>query len=257
MQWFYDDDHSNPLILAQQHIQSSHRSISFHPLPKTAMVFFLSGAIEYITEHYDTIVLTPKLPTFLGGNQCIQIKGYDICFIHGGYGGPQAADLMETLHALGVTTVITAGLCGSIDTHVHIGDVIIPDNVYSEDGTSHHYTKDDNHYPDITFLDKANSFFATSFKTHQCIIITMDAIYRQTYFKEAIWRDLGCHGIDMETSVIFCVGAYLHMSVHTILLVSDQHPDAAVQTWYWGNDQFSKTRITFIKKAIAYALQYK
>lgn len=55
-------------------------------------------------------------------------------------------------------------------------------------------------------------------------IVSTDAVYRQTFFKEALWREKGSVGVDMETSALYSVGALLDINVVSILIASDKHP---------------------------------
>lgn len=65
-------------------------------------------------------------------------------------------------------------------------------------------------------------------------IISTDAIYRQTFYKEALWRKKGCVGVDMETSALMSIGKYLDLQVVSILMVSDKHPISKEnETWEW------------------------
>lgn len=94
MQWYK----TKPLIRASEHIKAH----------------MVCGAMKYIESHYEIDVLTDKLPVFSGGSRCIKLEYFDhICFLHGGFGRPQAADVIETLCVLGVITIIAVDMCGS------------------------------------------------------------------------------------------------------------------------------------------------
>lgn len=60
------------------------------------------------------------------------MKDYDICFLDGGRGAPQAVDTLETLAPLGVKNVITIGLFGAFGEAVKSGDIIIPNKALVE-----------------------------------------------------------------------------------------------------------------------------
>lgn len=255
MQWYFEDDVTQPLIQAHEHIKSSHRQNNVDQLPTCCMIFFLGGAIEYIESHYEVDVLAEKLPVFLGGSRCIKLKDHDhICFVHGGYGSPQAADLVETLYALGVRSILSIGMCGSFSSNRKVGDVFVPHHVYSEEGTSRHYSIKTIFQSNPSLQHRLYHHFLASFPTYDDQILTMDAIYRQTYAKEALWRQMGCYGVDMETSAILCVAQHLQIQAACALLVSDHHPLPQEHSWSWGVVDFKSMKTEFIKQAISFAI---
>lgn len=58
--------------------------------------------------------------------------------------------------------------------------------------------------------------------------VTTDSFYRQTFAKEAYWREKGCVDVDMEASALLSVSRYYSMPAAAVLLCSDKHPLAAI-----------------------------
>ena len=135
--WKYECDDTRPIITAKANAQSLHAAGGEIRLPETAMLFFMSGGVEYLTQNFDCQVITQSLPRFL--QKCPVYAMGDVCFLHGGRGAPQAADTLETIHALGVKRVISIGLCGAFMPDINAGDVVVPDMALVEEGTSLHY----------------------------------------------------------------------------------------------------------------------
>ena len=80
----------------------------------------------------------------------------------------------------------------------------------------------------------------------------MLSIYRQTFFKEALWREKGAVGVDMETSALYSVGALLDINVVSILIASDKHPlNESESAWKWTMN--NKVRFDFFDKCIEFA----
>ena len=48
-------------------------------------------------------------------------------------------DTIETLAVLGVKRVVTVGMCGGFSEQVAVGDILVPDKAFVEEGTSLHY----------------------------------------------------------------------------------------------------------------------
>lgn len=85
-------------------------------------------------------------------------------------------------------------------------------------------------------------------------IVSTDAVYRQTYYKEELWRSKGAVGVDMETSALFSVGRCLGVNVVSILIASDKHPkNESAPKWKW--TMTKEMRYRFFDQCIHFALQ--
>lgn len=256
MEWHILGDNTLPVITAKKHINSSHGNKSANELAETCVVFEIGIAMNFIEENYNTITLSEELPCFLYSPKCVKIKGIDnVCFTRGGYGAPSAVDTLETVIALGVKKVIVAGMCGCFDKDTNVGNLIIPHKVLSEEGTSHHYFSDYEYsYPNSDLYNLAIEHFKKSFCVITNATVTCDAVYRQTFKKEALWREKGCIGVDMESSALLAVARYYDIPAVTLLLASDKHPLSLDETdWKWGNPDFSEIKKQFIKEIIEFA----
>ena len=159
------------------------------------------------------------------------IKDYPICFLEGGAGAPMAADTVETLAVLGVNRVIAVGMFGAFSSCIHQGEVIIPERAFVEEGTSlHYYDRIDSAVPDA----ELHHAIASALKKQTYPVVSSDAVYRQTFRKEQLWREKGAVGVDMETSAVFSVSAYLGIRAAAILMASDIHPlYPGAPKWEW------------------------
>lgn len=228
--WHLPSDHSKAVITAVEQIHSAHRECCLR-LPKTAIVFFMSKGTEYLLEHYDAIEMAEPFPRFLNRCPIWEIKGVQLCFLDGGRGAPQAVDTIETLAALGVRNIIAVGMFGAFDEKIHVGEIITPSKAFVEEGTSlHYYESIDASFPNNNLLDIASSLL--SINTYP--IVSTDAVYRQTFRKEQLWRENGAAGVDMETSAVFSVSRYLGLKTAALLMASDIHPiNPDAPKWEW------------------------
>ena len=65
-------------------------------------------------------------------------------------------------------------------------------------------------------------------------IVSTDAVYRQTFEKERLWRERGAVAVDMEMSAVFSVSRYLGLKAVGLLTVSDLHPlHPGEPKWAW------------------------
>lgn len=228
--WYAPNDTSKAIITANEQINSAHRACRLH-LPDTAIVFFMSKGTDYLIEHYNAKEMEEPFPRFLNRCPIWEIKELKLCFLDGGRGAPQAVDTIETLAVLGVKNIIAVGMCGAYDEKVHIGEVIAPGKAFVEEGTSlHYYESIEASFPDNALLSMVTSLL----RVQNYPIVSTDAVYRQTFVKEQLWREKGAVCVDMETSAVFSVARYLGLKAIGLLMVSDIHPMRPnAPKWQW------------------------
>lgn len=249
--WKYENDGTPPVITAKAHIQSSHET-EIDLLPKTAILFYMHGGVVYINNNYDTELISDKLPCFLNSRPVYKLKNKNICFLHGGWGAPMAADTVETLSALGVKTIVSVGMFGAFVENINSGDIIIPSRAFVEEGTSLHYFQHiESAFPDEELLELAVKYCKNA---RALPIVTTDSVYRQTFFKENLWRQNGAVGVDMESSAIFSIGAYLGVGTLAILIASDKHlMNNDEKSWEW--TMTNNARCNFFDECIKFSLK--
>lgn len=250
MEWFLRDDFSAPVITAHGHILSSHGAAGAARLPKNCVLFELGGALERLASQGEAL-LDVRLPCFLGEPRCVVLKGREaVCFVAGNYGAPAAAETLETLLALGVRRVLVAGLCGAFGEKVQVGDILVPRMVLSEEGTSRHYAERPEFVlPDGALRAAAAAYFRLFGEVLEDPTVTTDAVYRQTFRKEELWRQRGCVGVDMEASALLTVCRYYGVPAAAVLMASDKHPIFPKdRAWDWGNSDFHRLRGEFVSR---------
>ena len=101
MRWFSPQDHSAPVIHREKHAQSKYPGQPLPALPRQAVVFCLGKGLPLLQERFAASLALDQLPGFITHSPVYQVEGAPhTCFLHGGYGAPQAACTVETLHAL-------------------------------------------------------------------------------------------------------------------------------------------------------------
>lgn len=140
-------------------------------------------------------------------------------------GAPYAVILLESLIAWGVTEVIFFGWCGAVSDDVRIGDVIIPDKAFIDDGTSKNYTaaQTSESFPSALLQKNIKSALAKNkVKFHHGPVWSTDAIYRETKDKVAFFKKKNALAVEMEAAALFSVGNFRNIDVGCILVVSDE-----------------------------------
>lgn len=248
--WNFSQDHTPAVITAQRHIESTHAKGSLS-LPQTAVLFYMRGGEAFARRNYKTRLISKKFPRFLASCPVYRFRQHSLCFLDGGRGAPQAVDTLETLAALGVQNVICVGMCGVFAPGLSCGDIIIPGKAFIEEGTSLHYSSFASFSkPDRVLHQKALQYISES---KDLPVVSTDAVYRQTFYKEELWRQKGAVGVDMETSALFSVGSFLKMHVVSVLTASDIHPLVpGAEKWQW--KMTDTMRKSFFEKCIGFAL---
>ena len=255
--WFDPEDQSKPVIDPPSQIADKYPDMEIPVLPPRAVVFCLGRGLPILKEHYSCYSIMEKLPGFITHSEVLGIKGTPgICFLHGGYAAPQIACTIETLHVLGVKDICLIGLCGGFDERLSVGDVVLPGKIWSEEGTSRHYMESPG-FAEVTPSDSFRGIFAFfREKGYQVFCeptVTTDAVYRQTFEKEASWRGKGCVAVDMEASAFVNLCNIHGIKNTVILMVSDRHPIREEDSdWHWGTTGFGELTTKFILDTIAY-----
>lgn len=228
--WRLPDDNTKSVFTAFEQMRSAHRG-RCPQLPQTAIVFFMGEGTKYLAETYASRQLPEPFPCFLNQRPIWQFQDLPVCFLRGGAGAPQAADTVETLAALGVTTILSVGLMGAFSPLIQPGEIILPEKAFVEEGTSlHYYESIEASTPDPALHRAALSLL----QKPAYPIVSTDAVYRQTFRKEQLWREKGAVGVEMETSAVFSVSQHLGVKAAALLMASDLHPlSPDSPKWQW------------------------
>ena len=260
MPWFDPEDRSKPVINPLEQIAGKYPGMEIPVLPSRVVVFCLGKGLPVLREHYPCHTIMEKLPGFITHSEVLGIEGISgICFLHGGYASPQAACTIETLHVLGIEEVFLVGLCGGFDGRLSVGDVILPEKILSEEGTSLHYLESSGFAetaPSVPLGEISAFFQRKGYRVFREATVTTDAVYRQTYHKESVWREKGCAAVDMEASAVVNICNLYGIRNTVALMVSDRHPlSEGDPAWQWGGTGFADRCTRFILDCITFNTQ--
>lgn len=139
-------------------------------------------------------------------------------------GAPYAVALLDTLVAWGVKQILFLGWCGSTSSQVAIGDIIVPDQAFIDEGTSRHYGQEQasvrcppGKLPErvLTALEQAGS------SNHRGAVWTTDAIYRETEQQVRRFQKKGALAVEMEVSALFSAAQFRGVDICSVLVTSD------------------------------------
>jgi uridine phosphorylase len=164
-------------------------------------------------------------------------------------GAPQAVLILEKMIALGVRKFIAAGWCGSLRKQVQIGDIVLPADAISEEGTSSHYPGAACAPSGALIESLRFSLTSSDLKIHEGTVWTTDAPFRETHAKLKAFQSQGVLCVDMETSALFTVSRFRGTDFAAVLVVSD---DLSGTKWVHGfrDPVFHESRKKVIKPTL-------
>ncbi len=139
-------------------------------------------------------------------------------------GAPYAVALLDTLAAWGVQRFLFLGWCGSIVAQVRIGDIVMPERAFIDEGTSRHYQVSEEvsrrppgDLPDLV----AGAFGQAGIAHHSGAVWTTDAIYRETEQQVRRFQEKGALAVEMEVSALYSAAQFRGVELCSVLVTSD------------------------------------
>jgi len=140
-------------------------------------------------------------------------------------GSPQAALVLERLIAMGARKILTFGCCGSLQPELGTGNLVIPTEALSEEGTSAHYPLPEGRkaQADEKIMRLCIAMGGEKkFKVVAGRVWTTDALFRETKGKTQKYSAMGLLAVEMEMSALFTIAAYRGIQLGGLLVVSDE-----------------------------------
>ncbi len=172
-------------------------------------------------------------------------------------GAPYAVMVLEKLMVLGARMVLALGWCGSLQSLLKIGDLVLPSTTVSTEGTSGHYPLDGQAPdPDPELNGVLRRLLSTSgHRWQEGPVWSTDGFYRETASQVAAYQAQGVLGVDMEMAALFTVGRFRQVPVAGLLVVSDE---LATLQWNPGyrSEPFRRARDQAARLVLAAAAQW-
>jgi uridine phosphorylase len=163
------------------------------------------------------------------------------------WGGPVTAILLEELACLGVETVVGVGAAGSLVSPHHVGKMLIADRALCSDGTSQLYTDRPAVGPDLELFELAVALASREGDEPIVgMIHTTDGLYQEWPARVRQWQETGASFVNLETSPLYAVAAYVGIRAVYLGLVTDYVGDpGGWQHTFWGRP--STTDVSLVK----------
>lgn len=139
-------------------------------------------------------------------------------------GAPMAAMSMEKLIVLGGKRIILFGWCGAISKDLRIGDILVPNQALSGEGTSAYYPLEFPPVPSSSLCgEMENAFLNRRLQVKKGCVWSTDAIYREDRNAlQELNATAGVAAVDMEFSALCSVACFRAVDFAAVLVVSDE-----------------------------------
>ncbi len=141
-----------------------------------------------------------------------------------GMGCPSAGIVVEELVQLGVRKIVRVGTCGGLQPDLSIGDLIVVLAAAPADSTAQHLIGNEPHAPtaDWELVHVAVQHAKRLGKRVRVgPIVSSDVFYNPDPGQYQRWADRGILGVEMESALLFTLGALRKIQTGCLLLVSD------------------------------------
>lgn len=155
------------------------------------------------------------------------LEGTHVSVFNSRVGSPAASDCAYYLRFTPCRNIIYTGLIGALQSHVGIGDLIVPTAALRGEGSSRYFIEDS--YPAVAdfgllramskVLDEV--YVDSDIGIHYGPIYTTDSFAAETREFLELWRSRNLLGIEMETSVIYVISSLFGIRAAAVHVVSD------------------------------------
>lgn len=226
--------------------------------PVTARVILTFTLPDY--RYLCRLVKPPEAPRYI--YNCALSEGrwddQPITVMAPALGAPYAVMVLEKLIALGARMVLALGWCGSLQSHLKVGDLVLPTTTVSTEGTSRHYPLEGRPPdPDPVLYKILRQLLGTcDNRWQEGSVWSTDGFFRETVGLVTHYQEQGVLGVDMEMAALFTVGRFRQIPVASLLVVSDE---LATLEWNPGyrSEEFRRARDRAARLVLTAATQWE
>lgn len=221
-------------------IMPNHEKLDLH-LPRKAVFAFLAEHIDKYAENNkcvqvsEFVSVTKTYPIYI-----TKYKEENICLCQAPVGSAAATQLLDWLIGYGVTEIISAGSCGTLENFPE-NTFLVPKKALRDEGTSYHYIMP-SRYVDVN--KAALKAIEKTLKEHnvkytEVITWSTDGFYRETKEKVLYRKKEGCSVVEMECSALAACAQMRGVIWGEILFTADSLANIDKHDMRnWGGDSF-------------------
>lgn len=153
-------------------------------------------------------------------------EGVKVTVCNSNMGGPSLAIAVQELIMCGAKTIIRVGSCGSLQTDMKLGELVIPSQAVREEGTSSVYVN--KNFPAISDKKVYNELIknckSMGVKYYTGTSRSHDSFYeKNNQLIEDFWSRVGLLASDFETAPLFVLGKLFKVRTGSILNIVDTY----------------------------------
>ena len=190
-------------------------------LPETVLACFTEKFAELIVR----LTGARQIDALFGGRSIpvyrLEYEGRALGFYHSLLGGGASAGLLEEIIAKGGRKILFFGSCGSLESGITAGRLIVPTAAYRDEGASFHYAPAGDYIEVGTAERLAEILEELQVPFVRTKTWTTDAFYRETRRNAALRRGEGCAVVEMECASVMAVGQLRGAEVYQFLYAAD------------------------------------
>jgi 5'-methylthioadenosine phosphorylase/purine-nucleoside phosphorylase len=141
-----------------------------------------------------------------------------------GMGCPSAGIMIEELAQLGVRRILRVGTCGGLQPDLNIGDLIVAISAVPADSTATHLIGGEPHAPTADW-ELVHGAVHTAKELGKAVrvgpIVSSDVFYNPDPGQYERWSERGILAVEMESALLFTLGALRRLKTGCLLIVSD------------------------------------
>jgi 5'-methylthioadenosine phosphorylase/purine-nucleoside phosphorylase len=153
-----------------------------------------------------------------------EYRGRPVSVQSSGMGCPSAGIVVEELIQLGVKRIVRVGTCGGLQPDLAMGDLIVAISAVPSDATATHVVGGEAHAPtaDWEIVHGAvHQAKELGKRVRVGPVVSTDIFYNPDRGQYQRWSDRGILGVEMESAMLFTLGAVRKIQTGCLLLVSD------------------------------------
>lgn len=190
-------------------------------IPEKLLVFFSEKYGSRLRERFDCVQCSSRSA---GGEVPIyafEYKGERLGFYLSPLCGPAAVAIMEEIAFDNTHKFLFFGSCGSLDSSISAGRLIVPTQAYRDEGTSYHYAAPSD-YIEVKSAERlAQVLEEIGAPFRKAKVWTTDSLYRETKKNMLERKADGCAAVEMECASLMACAQFRGYEVYEFIYAAD------------------------------------
>jgi uridine phosphorylase len=191
--------------------------------PEIVIVTFSEKMLDVIRRNNRSEVIGSMVAGFEHPIYKTEYAGKDIAFYMTSIGAPVTVGLLEEVLVKGGKKILLFGSCGSLDSSITDGHIVVPTHAYRDEGTSYHYIPaTESGFVEVRTAQRIFDILGELSIPAICgKTWTTDAIYRETRRNMELRKAAGCITVEMECASVMALASHRDAEIYQFLFTAD------------------------------------